>query len=87
MIASTTTFSPKSRQKLIATLYKLVPEQLEQLILILNPPAGIIPPLPASQGTRASAVVSWAESPSGRGLLQVQEALEIILEINFEDLE
>jgi hypothetical protein len=68
-----------TRRQLIDTLYKLIPVQFEQLVLILNPPAGVIPPLSAPQGDRVSALLNWAEAPGGCGLLKVQQELDSIL--------
>jgi hypothetical protein len=69
------TFSPAQRKELIQKLNALPVQQFNILLFTLNPPAGLIPPMPASQGDRTFALLSWAEGLTGCGLLQVQQIL------------
>lgn len=63
----------------MTTLNELVPQQFNQLLFEIKPPAGIIPPYPASQADRVYSPLTWAESPSGIGLNRVQAALDAII--------
>jgi len=67
------------RRQLMTTLNELVPQQFNELIFEIKPPAGIIPPPPASQADRVYALLTWAESPSGIGLNRIQGALNAII--------
>lgn len=67
--------SVMERLKLIQTLNGIMPELLDTIILALEPPSGVIPPLSAAQGQRVSALLRWAESPGGCGLSQLQQVL------------
>ncbi|MGD1906769.1 MAG: toll/interleukin-1 receptor domain-containing protein [Leptolyngbyaceae cyanobacterium] len=49
------------------------------LLLLLGPPAGLIPPPSTQQGDRVYALLNWAQSTTGPGLGVVQEALADIL--------
>ncbi len=73
--------TPDERLKLIRTLNSLLPQQLEELIVSVNPPGSVIPPATAAQGDRTAALIRWAESPNGIGLQTVQDLLEQILNI------
>jgi hypothetical protein len=68
-----------ARRSLMATLNALIPQQFNSLLYEINPPAGIIPPYPASQADRVYALMTWAESPTGIGLNRVQAALDAII--------
>ena len=68
--------SPGTRSQLIKTLNAFPPQQFNQLLYALNPPAGVVPPTSASQGDRAYALLSWAEGPTGCGLAKVQQVLD-----------
>lgn len=74
-----TTLSAVERSSLIRTLNGLVPQQFHELLFALNPPAGVVPPMLASQGDRTFALLSWAEGPNGCGLAQVKQILEGLL--------
>ncbi|WP_013335085.1 hypothetical protein [Gloeothece verrucosa] len=76
------TLTRSERLKLIKTLNAIAPEQLEMIIFTLSPPAGLIPPLPASQGQRVSALLNWASGPGGCGLAEVQQFLNEIINLN-----
>ena len=67
------------RLLLIRQLNALSAQQLNMLIFALNPPPGAIPPMPAAQGDRTFALLSWAEGPGGGGALQIQQVLDAIL--------
>ncbi|MEW6735404.1 MAG: hypothetical protein AB1489_29200 [Acidobacteriota bacterium] len=67
------------RLKLTCTLKGLPSQQLDDIIFMLNPPSGLVPPILAPQGDRVSALLGWAESSSGRGLAEVQLALSKVL--------
>lgn len=67
--------SAPDRLELIKTLNALPVEQFNILVFTLNPPSGLIPPIPASQGNRTFALLQWAEGSGGCGLLQVQQVL------------
>jgi hypothetical protein len=69
------TFSPTERRNLIQKLNALPTQQFNILVFTLNPPAGLIPPMPAPQGDRTYSLLSWAEGSTGCGLLQVEQIL------------
>lgn len=73
------TETPKERLKLHTTLNAITPEQLDGIIFTLKPPPGIIPPFPASQGQRVTALLNWAESPGGCKLEPVEQILNDII--------
>ncbi|MEW6738246.1 MAG: NACHT domain-containing protein, partial [Acidobacteriota bacterium] len=54
-------------------------QQLDEIIFILKPPKGVIPPSSASQGDRTAALLSWAEGTGGCGLDDIRAALDLIL--------
>ena len=72
-------FHRSSAYVLIRQLNALSAQQLNMLIFALNPPPGAIPPMPAAQGDRTFALLSWAEGPGGGGALQIQQVLDAIL--------
>lgn len=76
---TTNNLSPTERLNLMQTLNAIMPEQLDVIIFTLTPPPGIIPPLPASQGQRVAALLSWSQSPTGCGLKQLQQILAQIV--------
>jgi hypothetical protein len=67
------------RMVLMQKLNALPPQLLGTLVFAVNPPSGIIPPMPAPQGDRTSALLEWAEGPCGCGLSVVQELLDKIV--------
>jgi hypothetical protein len=67
------------RRKLMQTLNSLVVQQFNELLFDIDPPSGIVPPPPASQGDRVYALLTWAESPTGCKLAGIQEALNRML--------
>lgn len=71
--------SPKEkmgRRELMTLLKQLVPQQFNELLFEIDPPAGIVPPSPAPQADRVMALLTWADSPTGCGLERVQQALD-----------
>ncbi len=64
---------------MIKRLNALPPQQLNMLLFALDPPDGLIPPMPSTQGDRTSALLNWAESPSGCGLVVVIDMLEAVI--------
>jgi TIR domain-containing protein len=73
------TLSPKERLQFMQRLNALAPQQFNMLIFAMSPPPGLIPPMPAPQGDRTSALLGWAEGPAGCGVSAVQGMLEMIL--------
>ncbi len=67
------------RFSLVQQLNALLPQQLDMLILTLNPPAMIVPPMDAPHGNRTAALLRWAESATGCGLEQLQSVLHRII--------
>ncbi|MEO1069885.1 MAG: hypothetical protein AAFW95_12315, partial [Cyanobacteria bacterium J06638_6] len=55
--------------------------QFEELVIALNPPAGILPPNITAQGNRAPELLRWVEGPTGPKLPQLQMVLNQILNI------
>jgi|SRR5689334_855470 len=68
--------SIRERLQLNSDLNAMAPGQFNMIIFALNPPPGLIPPMPAAQADRASALLGWAESPTGCGLRMVVEVLK-----------
>jgi hypothetical protein len=66
------------RMKLNDDLNAILPGQFNMLLFALNPPPGLIPPMPAPQAERSTALLTWAKSPSGIGLRTVEEVLRLI---------
>jgi hypothetical protein len=52
--------------------------QFEQIVFVLQPPAGNVPPASAPQGQRVPALLEWAESPIGCGLDTLEQVLHSI---------
>jgi hypothetical protein len=67
------------RLNLIRQLNEIPPELFNMIIYAVNPPAGVVPPAPASQGQRSSALLLWAEGPAGRGVSEIQATLADLL--------
>ncbi len=79
-VSKESNLSETDRLKLMRTLNSLLPQQLEELVVSVNPPGSVIPPATAAQGDRTAALIRWAESPNGIGLQTVQDLLDLILE-------
>jgi hypothetical protein len=78
------TVSIKERLKLARNLNAIPPQQFNMIVFALDPPPGIIPPMPAPQGDRVTALLEWAKGPSGCSLMEVQKTLSVFLNPQFE---
>ncbi|MBL8152276.1 MAG: CHAT domain-containing protein [Blastocatellia bacterium] len=67
-----------SRLGLMRRLNGLTEQEFNQLLFIIEPPKGVVPPPTAPLGDRTFALLSWAESTSGCGLAKIERALEDI---------
>jgi hypothetical protein len=67
-----------NRLKFFRTLSALTSTEFDGLLFTLNPPAGIVPGPAAPAGSRVSALLGWAEGPTGCGLNTVQQTLAAI---------
>jgi tetratricopeptide (TPR) repeat protein len=63
----------ENRLALFNRLMALVSPDFEKLLFALEPPPGLVPGDTAAQAMRVSALLNWAESPTGRGLDEVEE--------------
>ena len=57
--------SASQRLRFIRQLNAILPQQFNMLLFAVNPPNGLVPPMPAPQDVRTSALLSWAEEPGG----------------------
>lgn len=71
--------SPGSRSQFYRELTSLPGPQFEEVLFVLNPPSGNVPPSSASQASRVIALLQWAESPIGPGLSSVDGVLSQVL--------
>jgi uncharacterized protein YjbI with pentapeptide repeats len=71
--------SAADRLCLIQTLNALPTPQFDELVFALNPPKGNIPNNSASQSSRSTALLEWAESPLGPGLATLEKCLSKII--------
>ena len=67
------------RLALYQKLVTLPPPQFEQVLFSLQPPSGNVPPFPAAQSDRVSALLTWAES-IGCGLDQVEATYTLVID-------
>ena len=74
-----TAMTPRERLALSRQITGLTVQEFNDLLLLLDPPAGLIPPPSTSQGDRVYALLTWAQSTTGCGLGAVQDALADIL--------
>jgi hypothetical protein len=74
----TATSSFQKRLSLFQLLSSLPGPQFEQIVFVLQPPAGNVPPTSAPQGQRVPALLEWAESPIGCGLDTLEQVLHSI---------
>jgi len=72
--------SPGERLSLMESLNALPPQQFNMLVFAIEPPNGLIPPMPAPQADRTHALLVWAEGPSGCGLGPVTTILGKIIQ-------
>ena len=70
--------TPRERLALSRTITGLTVQEFNDLLLLLNPPAGLIPPPSTQQGDRVYALLTWAQSTTGCSLGVVQDALHEI---------
>jgi hypothetical protein len=68
----------QKRFSLFQLLSSLPVPQFEQIVFVLQPPAGNVPPASAPQGQRVPALLEWAESPIGCGLDTLEQVLHSI---------
>ena len=73
------TLTPRERLALSRQITGLTIQDFNDLLLLLGPPAGLIPPPSTQQGDRVYALLNWAQSTTGCGLGAVQDALKDIL--------
>ncbi len=71
--------SPQERLTLNQQVNGMPPQQFNMLVFALNPPRGVIPPMPAPPDDRSHALLEWAESAEGCGLTMVTEVVKGIL--------
>ena len=69
----------QQRAELFQLLSGLPGPQFEQVIFLLKPSTGNVPPASAAQGQRVPALLEWAESSIGCGLEKVEQAISIII--------
>ena len=74
----TPSFTPAQRLELRRTLRALIVSDLNDLIDALQVPKGIIPPPTADAASRVDALWTWADSPTGCGLITLHDTLEAI---------
>jgi WD40 repeat protein len=72
----------EQRHNLIQNLNSLPGAQLDELLFVLQPPRGNIPPNHAAPSTRIVALLEWAESSIGCGLEAIEQILETIIDEN-----
>jgi hypothetical protein len=72
-------FSATRRLQFMRQLDEILPQQFNMLLFAVNPPPGLVPPMPAPQADRVSALLTWAEGPAGCGLSVIQQVLETIV--------
>jgi hypothetical protein len=71
--------STKERLQFGARLNALAPQQFNMVLFAVNPPAGLIPTMPAAQGDRTFALLLWAEGTGGCGISVLRDLLETIV--------
>jgi pimeloyl-ACP methyl ester carboxylesterase len=71
--------SASQRLQFIRQLNAILPQQFNMLLFAVNPEPGLVPPMPAPQGDRTSALLTWAEGPGGCGLSVLQKLLDTIV--------
>ncbi|WP_208099179.1 hypothetical protein [Nostoc sp. 106C] len=73
------------RSALIKLLNDLPSQQLDMLLIAVDVPNNVIPPLTAPQGDRVSALLRWVEGSTGCGLQVLQQVLAEILPLPNND--
>ncbi|MGB3493050.1 MAG: NB-ARC domain-containing protein [Elainellaceae cyanobacterium] len=74
----------QKRLKLMRFLSGAPVQQLNAVIAVVKPPAGIIPPPSAPPGDRTTALMDWAEGSTGPGLDHLETVVREILGIQSE---
>jgi tetratricopeptide (TPR) repeat protein len=69
-------FSRERRLRLIQLLESQPPQVLNKVIYVVNPPSSLIPSTSVPQSDRIYALLSWADTPFGCGLTQIETILE-----------
>ena len=75
----TSKLSPFERLEFLRRLNAMLPQQFGMLLVALNPEPGLVPPMPAPQADRSTALVAWVEGPSGCGLSVTRQVYEAIV--------
>jgi hypothetical protein len=70
--------SVSQRLEFIEQLNAISPQHFNMLLFAVNPPVGLIPPMPVAQGDRTIALLTWAEGRDGCGFSVLQELLDKI---------
>ena len=79
-MASDGKLSVEERLELIQTVNSLPDSQFKELVFVLKPPPGVLSAGAAAQGHRSSELLQWAEeSPTGPGLVKLQQVLDRVL--------
>jgi hypothetical protein len=68
------------RLQLVRQLNTALPQHFNTLLFTVNPEPGLVPPMPAPQADRTTALLAWAEGPTGCGISLIQEVLKAILD-------
>jgi hypothetical protein len=71
--------SPLESLQFMQRLNALAPQHFSMLVIAVKPPPGLIPPVPAPQGDRTTALLNWAEGPGGCGVSMLRDLLEVLL--------
>jgi hypothetical protein len=71
--------SHQERLALVQQLNKLLPEHFNMLVFAIDPPPGIIPPMPEQQATRTLALLRWAESADGCGVAAITGLMAMVV--------
>jgi hypothetical protein len=61
-------------------LNAILPQHFNMLVTVLNPEPRLVPDMPVAQADRSTALVKWAEAPSGCGVSLVQKVLKEIVD-------
>lgn len=69
---------PMDRNQIIATLNRITPNQLSQIIFTVGMPQAEQPGSAAQHGDRVFALLQWAKSMNGCGLERIAKELEAI---------
>lgn len=70
---------PEERLALVKKLNSSPSQQFNMLVFTLNPHPGLIPAMPAPQGDRSNALLTWADGEGGCGLEVVSSVFEQIV--------